>query len=71
MRLLGQVRQGAYGLGSCDDKKVCSDSMLGCAVANAASFDLPDDVFQPGEIKPARPEKKKKPNGKKRVATDV
>jgi hypothetical protein len=39
------------------------------------SVDLPDDVFEPGEVKPAKPVKKKAPNGnpapKKRSATEV
>jgi poly(A) polymerase len=37
------------------------------------SFDLPDDCFDPGEVKPARPQKKKAMNGttKKRSATEV
>ena len=38
-------------------------------------IDLPDDVFEPGEVKPQKPSKKKAPNGipaqKKRTATEV
>jgi poly(A) polymerase len=30
----------------------------GNAVLTPRSFDLPDDVFQPGETKPSRPKKK-------------
>lgn len=40
---------------------------------NLNSYDLPDDVFTEGEIKPVRPQKKKAANGtaKKRSAGDV
>jgi hypothetical protein len=37
------------------------------------SYDLPDDVFGEGDVKPARPLKKTKANGatKKRTSTEV
>ena len=40
---------------------------------STASYDLPDDVFGEGEVKPTRPHKKKTVNGatKKRGATEV
>lgn len=41
----------------------------------SARTDLPDDVFEAGEVKPSKPSKKKAPNGtpapKKRNATEV
>lgn len=42
------------------------------AVAHVKNYDLPDDVFGEGEVKPARPQKKVKTNSatKKRVSTE-
>ena len=40
---------------------------------STASYDLPDDIFGEGEVKPTRPHKKKTINGaaKKRAANEV
>ncbi|OIW33788.1 Poly(A) polymerase [Coniochaeta ligniaria NRRL 30616] len=44
------------------------------SVHHMRAMDLPDDVFEPGEVKPSKPSKKKAPNGtpapKKRNATE-
>lgn len=51
--------------------------MTACSTAltGIGRTDLPDDVFEPGEVKPVKPAKKKAPNGnpapKKRNATEV
>jgi poly(A) polymerase Pap1 len=54
-------------------KCVRSPLPLSARVLSLNSFDLPDDVFSEGEIKPARVHKKKPVNGKtkKRSATEV
>jgi len=50
---------------------VCSTHCFSCLLSN--SSDLPADLFEEGEVKPTRPQKKKTANGtsKKRAATEV
>ena len=43
-----------------------STFIISCANLIIASYDLPDDVFGPGEVKPTRP-KKKTANKKRNV----
>lgn len=44
----------------------CSAFIICCANLIISSYDLPDDVFGPGEVKPTRP-KKKTANKKRNV----
>lgn len=60
---------------TCTSNDKIFDSELMClTVVHVRNFDLPDDVFEPGEVKPARPPNKRKrpaPVGPGAAATDA
>jgi len=45
----------------CTTNDIYDPGSMCITVLNLRSWDLPDDVFEPGEVKPVRPSKKKRP----------
>ncbi|EGO58219.1 Poly(A) polymerase [Neurospora tetrasperma FGSC 2508] len=44
----------------CTSNDIFKAELMGLTIQHVRNFDLPDDVFEPGETKPVRPVKKKK-----------
>jgi poly(A) polymerase len=51
--------------------KIFDEKLMGLTVQHLRSFDLPDDVFEPGEVKPVRPIKKKRPATEESAKADT
>jgi poly(A) polymerase len=51
--------------------KIFDEKLMCLTVQQVRNFDLPDDVFEPGEVKPVRPIKKKRPATEESAKADA